>query len=459
MNFVKRAALSLRSRAARTLLTFGTFAVISAMVLGGVLITSATADAGEAARRGVGAEAELGLDPEALVSGGSFQAPAIGVATLDRIGASPLVERYNYTSFNGTRLLGGAGLVSEAPLYPDAPDTYTLVHGVLDSALLPGFSDGSWRLLSGRPITAADGDRDVVLVEERLAELNGLAVGDALTLTENDPAGDHQAEFTVAGIYRDPSDEPDPEFQQLPADRLIIPATALARLNPGDGPATVRAATFQLQGPEVFEEFEAFARDTAGAQLDGFALDLNDQAVEQMTGPLESIARAATVAMWLVGVAGAAVLGLLAVLAVRQRRREFGVLLAMGERKGKLVAQQAVEVLVVAALAVVAVSAVAESLTQRAGTALLRDEAAAAQREIDAWQPPSPGSTGLGEGIDPDDAPVENADPIDEITVRLDPAALSTVVGVGLGVGLLATAIPAAAVLRLSPRAILTKGN
>ncbi|GAB2880642.1 ABC transporter permease [Streptomyces mayteni] len=459
MNFIKRAALSLRSRAARTLITFGTFAVVSAMVLGGVLITSATAEAGEAAKREVGAEVELGVDIDAMVAGGSLQAPAIGIDTLERIGESPLVERYNYQSFNGTRLLGGAGTVSDTPMYADAPDDYTLVHGVLDSSLLPGFADGSWRLLSGEQITADDRERDVVLVEERLARQNGLAVGDTLTLSENDPAGDRQAEFTVGGIYRDPSDEPDPEFQQLPGDRLFIPAEALSRLNPEEGPASVRSATFRLGDPATFAAFEESAREIAGTDLDGFQLGLNDQAVAQMTGPLESIASTATTTMWLIGVAGAGVLCLLAALAVRQRRREFGVLLAMGERRWRLVAQQAVETLVVAVLAVGLVSVVAESLTQRAGAALLSDEAAAAQREIDAWQPPPPGSTGLGEGIDPNDAPVENADPIDEITVRLDPAALATVAGVGLGLGALATAIPAAAVLRLSPRAILTKGN
>ncbi|MGI3204083.1 hypothetical protein ACRJ4W_49945 [Streptomyces sp. GLT-R25] len=54
---------------------------------------------------------------------------------------------------------------------------------------------------------------------------------------------------------------------------------------------------------------------------------------------------------------------------------------------------------------------------------------------------------------------MENADPIDRIDIRLDPAALATVGAVGLGLGLLATAVPAASVVRLSPRTILTKGK
>ncbi|MGW9715297.1 hypothetical protein ACWGUJ_29960 [Streptomyces albidoflavus] len=57
------------------------------------------------------------------------------------------------------------------------------------------------------------------------------------------------------------------------------------------------------------------------------------------------------------------------------------------------------------------------------------------------------------------DQPVDNADPIDKITVGLAPSDIAVVGGIGLGIGLLATAVPAASVLRLSPRFILTKGK
>lgn len=117
------------------------------------------------------------------------------------------------------------------------------------------------------------------------------------------------------------------------------------------------------------------------------------------------------------------------------------------------------EIVAVAALAIGLSSLFTQNLTQSASQSLLGKEAAAARHKLDSWQPPPPGSTGIDQGLDPDDEPVENADPINKINVRLDPAALATVGGVGLGIGLLATAIPAASVLRLSPRTILTKGK
>lgn len=459
MNFIKRAGLSLWSRKGKTLITLGTFLVISAMVLGGILIRSATAHASEAAKRKLGADVTLGVNLKDVVS---MQAPLIDSDIVDRIGASPLVAKYNYKSFNGATLLGGAKTVSTTPVATDAPPNYTLALGVRDSSLLPEFSDGTWKVLSGGPITAADQDHDSILVEERLARKNHLKVGDRLTLGENDPGGKKKADFTVKGVYRDPSDQPDPEYQQFPGDRLIVPAAALDRLNSTGkgGPIQLQGATFQLKDPATLDAFRAQAGKTAGdAALKGFALTVNDKAVQQMTGPLEGVTSSATAAMWLIGVAGALVLGLLATLAVKQRRREFGVLLAMGERKWKLVAQQAVEIVVVASLAIWLSSLFAQSLTQQAGDSLLSSKAAAAQKKIDAWQPPPPGSTGVKEGIDMNDQPVKGADPIDRITVRLEPSDLATVAGLGLGIGLLTTAIPAASALRLNPRTILTKGK
>ncbi|MFE7974042.1 FtsX-like permease family protein [Streptomyces shenzhenensis] len=144
---------------------------------------------------------------------------------------------------------------------------------------------------------------------------------------------------------------------------MIVTASALSALDGATGPVELRGATFRLKDPASFKEFEAHAQKQAGAALKGFTIDINDKALRQLTGPLAAVSSAATVAMWLIGLAGAAVLALLIALAVKQRRREYGVLLAMGERRWKLIAQQAAEIVAVAALAIGLSSLVAEPLT------------------------------------------------------------------------------------------------
>lgn len=459
MNFVKRAWLSLWARKGRTLITLATFLVISAMVLAGVLINDATARAEQQARRSVGAEVNLDMDSSSLGGGGRLEAPRIDAAIVDKLGTLPQVQKYTYSAWDRVILKGGAELAGGGPDNPMGPGG-TVGMGVLDSSLLPDFRSGNFTLLSGKHLTAADKDKRQLLIEERLAEKNGLRVGDTITLDGNDMKTTR--DFTVGGIYRDPrpSTEPEPEYNINPGNMVFGTVGGLSALgSTGNGPLQVGKATFLLTDADVQGVFKDEAQRVAGSALDGFKLAANDKAIQQMTGPLKSIRSTATVAMWLVAIAGAAVLALLVNLAVKQRRTEYGVLLAMGEKKGKLIAQQALEILTVAALAIGLSVLFAPNLTQSAGQALLGQEATAAQKKLDSWQAPPPGSTGLGEGIDRNDKPVENADPIDKITVALDPGDLATVGGTGLGIGLLATAIPAASVLRLSPRTILTKGK
>ncbi|MEC3997040.1 ABC transporter permease [Actinacidiphila sp. DG2A-62] len=459
MNFVKRAGLSLWARKGRTLIVFAAFLVISVMALAGVLINDATAQAEQDAKRSVGAEVNLEMDMRQMASGGSMQAPRIDATTVDKLGALPQVQKYTYSMFDRAILKGKYTLVEGGPADPMGPGGTASV-GMLDTSLLPDFRNGKFKLLSGEHLTVADKDKKLLLIEERLAKKNGLKVGDKITLTGNDEKT--TADFTVGGIYRDPrpSTEPDTEYGVSPANMLYGTVGGLSALNSeGNGPLQVSQATFLLQDADMQGAFEEKAKRIAGSALDGFKLDVNDKAIQQMTGPLKSIRSTATVAMWLMALAGAAVLALLVNLAVKQRRKEYGVLLAMGEKKGKLIAQQALEILVVAAVAIGLSSLFAPSLTQSASQSLLGEEASSAQKKIDSWKPPAPGSTGIDQGIDPNDKPVENADPIDKITVVLAPADLITVGAVGLGIGLLATAVPAGAVLRLNPRAILTKGK
>ncbi|MCX5300475.1 ABC transporter permease [Streptomyces sp. NBC_00193] len=459
MNFVKRAGLSLWARKGRTLITLAAFLVISVMVLAGVLINGATARAERDAKRSVGAEVNLDMDMSQMGNAAQLQAPSIEAATVDAIGSLPQVQKYTYSMWDRALLTGKNELVDGGPKEPMGPGG-TVGMGVLDSSLLPEFRSGKSTLVSGGHITAADKDKKRLLIEERLARQNGLKVGDEITLTGNDEKT--TGAFTVGGIYRDPrpTTEADAEYGISPANMLYGSVGGLSALgSEGGGPRKVGKATFLLQDADVQGAFKSEAKRIAGPALTGFKLDANDKAVQQMTGPLKSIRSTATVAMWLMVLAGAAVLALLVNLAVKQRRTEYGVLLAIGEKKSKLIAQQALEIAAVAVIAIGVSALFAPKLTQSAGQALLGKEASAAERKLGSWKPPALGSTGLDQGIDPNDKPVENADPIDRITVALDPADLATVGGVGLGIGLLATAVPAASVLRLSPRTILTKGK
>jgi putative ABC transport system permease protein len=466
MNFLKRAVRSLWARKARTLIMLVALLAISSMTLGASLIDDATSRAGQAAQDGVGAEADLSLDINKLMAAGGGQgglsaSQQLESAVADKLGDSPVVESYNYTVSDGVHLLGGTKIVSGTSAQPgDA--TFLPLQGVLNSARMPGFQSGQDRLVAGRGLDTSTKNLDDVLVEQRFATQNNLHVGDKIRLGADDPGSKAAADFTVVGIYSDslPTSQSDPDTGASPANGILAAIGGLAKLNGeiDNGSVRINTATFQLKSPGDLGALSAQAAHD-GLDTSIYDLTLNDKAYQQMTGPINSVASTTNLAKWLIAIAGAAVLGLLVALTVRQRRREFGILLAMGERKWKLVAQLLVET---AALAIVAVGLsafFAPSLTQSAGDALLHSQVTAAQQKIDDYVAPPAGSTGVNQGTSPDSAPVAGANPIDKIHVSLDAATVGEVAGVGLGIAILAAAIPAVSAIRLTPRTILTKGK
>lgn len=99
------------------------------------------------------------------------------------------------------------------------------------------------------------------------------------------------------------------------------------------------------------DAFIAVAKKT-GIDLDTFTLDANDQLYQQMVGPIENVASFSKNVVYLVTVAGAVILGLIVMMSIRERKYEMGVLMAIGEKRRKLIGQFLTEILMIAVLAI-----------------------------------------------------------------------------------------------------------
>ncbi|MER7048597.1 FtsX-like permease family protein [Streptomyces jumonjinensis] len=189
-------------------------------------------------------------------------------------------------------------------------------------------------------------------------------------------------------------------------------------------------------------------------------MTVNDKQYKQLVGPITRTADFATVTVWIVALAGTVILALIVASSLRERRKELGILLSLGEKKPKLLGQHLVEVVACAVIAVGLASAGSQFLSQTIGDRLLAGEVSSAEdTAANADNGPDPSAvTGAG-GATPltEDAP--EVEPIDSLDVRLGTADIAKVGATGLGIAALATLIPGARVLRLDPRDILTKGD
>ncbi|MFB8440757.1 ABC transporter permease [Streptomyces niveus] len=413
MNFVKRAALSLVARRAKTALLLGIFLVICTLLLGGFLLQGATS------RQEAEAQRRIGVDV-------TVRGDRLTLATAAALGSSPLVERYNPLLRGAAKPSGLTPLTSDVPKPDDATegdatedegqDGLTL-NGIRDSEMLLDFASGRSRIVAGRALTEKDAGRRVVLLEQRLADNNDLKAGDTVGLRSSD--GRRTETFEIIGLYEDP--RPDPSQwvapSELVANQVYAPAPAVSALGFGTKPTT---AVFKIGSPERAERLHAEAARVLGG--DGFRFDVNDKAFRDQVLPLRRVGAFAGSLLWLIALSGAVILGLIVLLTIKERRDELGMLLALGEKKWKLVAQHTVEVtaLLLPALALAALGA--QSFAEEAGETLLaREEHTASLPEM-----------------------------------RMEAADLGRVAGIGLGISLVATVVPGVGILRLHPRSILT---
>ncbi|MER7177370.1 ABC transporter permease [Streptomyces mesophilus] len=408
MNFVKRAGLSLVARKGKTALLLGVFLVVCVLLLGGFLLQGAMARQEDRAQHRIGVDATVRAD-------------GLTAERAARLAREPGVRRYNPLLRGTPRMPGGKLVVSDAPRPPDSRpqrDGPGLV-GLRDSEMLLDFATGRSSLVAGRPLTPKDADRDVVLIGERLAGLNGLSTGDRITLTS--PDGSQRRTYDIVGIHRDdrartPGTWVEPA--ELLANQIYTPLGALSDLGLG---GRLDEAVFKLGSPEDAERVHAAARRLLGDT--GFRFDVNDKAYRDQVQPLRRVGAFAGALVRLIAGAGTVVLALIVALTIRERRDELGMLLSLGEKKWKLVGQHTVEVTAVA-LPALALAALAGATLAGEASQLLPGHTAA------ALLPPA--------------------------ELRMGPADLGRVAGLGLGIALVATALPGIGILRLHPRSILT---
>ncbi|MGW1775580.1 ABC transporter permease [Streptomyces sp. NPDC002104] len=479
MNLFKRAWWRLRGHLGKTVMLVGLFFVICTLVLSGFLIQSAAARAAESAKSSVGAVATMQLDVNALINSGKSQKPSGGRGGMigaegdlsrglvDKICTSSVVTRCNYSKD------GVAAPTDQVKLHQPVPKPagqdssgvdFFKADGVRDLDAVSAFRNGESKIIAGSGITP-ETKNDIVVIEERVAKDNHLAVGDKIKLNANiqNPdgrLGTKEMDFTVGGIYT--NGVPDPRAylppMMAPSNQIYVSPDGATRLDgkePGADGGVLKQATFTLRDPGDMDKLKEDAK-AAGADLQIFPLTVNDKQYKTLVGPIGKTADFASLTVWLVAVAGTVILALIIASNLRERRKEMGILLSLGEKKPKLLGQHLVEVIVCAVLAIGFAAAASQFLSQAIGDRLLSGEVSSANEQA-ANEANRPDPSNVNGGASVDDEP--RTEPIDSMEVRLGPADLGKIGATGLGIAVLATLIPGARVLRLNPRDILTKGD
>ncbi|HDR7517411.1 ABC transporter permease [Bacillus mobilis] len=473
MNFMKRAILSMKKRIGTSLILMAVFLIVTNLVLSGFTIQNASKKAADAARKKLGADVTLGLDfdklgQKARETGEMPKPPQLNIKETDQLAKSKYVKDYNYITntfgiSDGLKLVGasdeeeGKGKVGMAAVRGgsssgteiDMNASFT-IEGVRKTALQESFKNGKSKIIEGKSITEQMKDQNVALMEKRLAELNNLKVGDKVKVQSGDKK--ETLEIEIIGIYETNEQAMGQQAPPImdPANKLYMPHSTMKKLEVDQGINSVQVVYF-LNDPQYIDAFKKEAKKS-DIDFNYFKLDAHDSLYKQMIGPIENISSTSQMIIYIVSIAGAIILGLIIMLSIKGRRKEMGILLSIGEKKWKLMAQFVVEVVCIAILAFGLSITTGAKVSQYIGDNLLSSEIAIASEET---APPQNGTvmvSGPGGTLQN-----QKEDPIDKIDVSVTGEDVGKMGGIGLAIAIIATLLPALSILRLNPKQILLK--
>lgn len=501
MNFFKRAWLSMKARKGRSVLQLIIFTVVCVLILSGFTIQSAADKASELAREQLGGTVTLTVDQEKQMkamqeeaesssnteeSRPKFESNPIDVSDANDLAKLTHVASYNYYSStqalaSGFDPIESSGDTSSSSSSSDessatnqgpgsegdsnAPqmmDADLSISGLLDSATSTDFEAGTSELTSGVAITADDTNKNVAMVEETLAEQNDWKVGDSFTVTSSD--GETKVKLKIVGIYKtsDSGSDMAQNFSFLnPYNKVYVPYTVANTIKGADYKNTVDSAVYTMDDAANISAFEKEAKNVASIDWDTFKLDANDTLYQQMIGPINSVASFSKNVVYIVSIAGALILGLLVMMQVRDRKYEMGVLLAIGEKRSKLIAQFFVEILIVALVSFGLAAASSHYVAQLAGNQLLEQQNSATTETTNTSENRGPGGGGGQGGPGGFSQSVsnltQNTEQIKELDIQVTLEDMLKMGGIGIGIAFISVLLPAAFVLRMNPKTILTK--
>ena len=358
--------------------------------------------------------------------------------------------------------------------------------------------DGTYTIVKGRFYSQEEIDNlaNVVLVTEEFAKVNGLDVGDEISIKIEafnkwiQETGVTEDELTmnleIIGIFNPGSKiTPDnPNYDWLgayenPDNTILMPASTYsvqslkyqqksfdhyAELNPEDeyyqnpdnrpsydnlDEIVINDATILLSDPLDVDDF---VKEHSGNLEKYKKLNANNEEFNRLSKPLDTLSMYANFIVWLVVINAIVIITLVVALTLKTREFEIGVLLSLGASKLEIMAQFFVELAIVALLGFTLSVGTGGLISKQVGTALLENQIQEADinEEEDYF-----GDDWINVWDSNYVTKVSLEDFTAEYDATISPVVIAEIYVVGLAIVALSIVIPSVMIMRFNPKKIL----
>ena len=388
--------------------------------------------------RGGGVVKETDIDAVKGVSGVSDHLRRMSL-TADLVGAKPLKLPNSQRDYDAQKEKLFGNLVGG--------------YGENNTELDVNFRSGSLKLSQGRHINESDVNK--AIIHEDLAKANGLKIGDKLKLKANPEDADNvkksteEVEVEIVGLFSGENIKPAQTRVELVQNSVYTDVTTtkqLAKFEKGEEIYT--DATFFVESANTLDDVMKQAGQL-GVDWKKFQLTKTNQILAGVTGTVKSIYKLVDTMVVATVIFGVVVISLVLWLWARERRRETGILLAVGTSKPGIVAQHILELVLIAIPAFGAAWFAAQGAAQFIGNQLVSQAAKATSKEMASQL----GGSGLGS----DNESALSGKTLDHVQVMLDTGQWALVCGISLALVCVAVLIASIPTRRAKPKALLTQ--
>ncbi|MFV0484806.1 MAG: ABC transporter permease [Candidatus Saccharimonadales bacterium] len=334
----------------------------------------------------------------------------------------------------------------------------TSIVGINSFAFISDVESGNMKLADGEIFD--ESTENGVMISVDLADENDLSVGDEMAFVLMDD--ETEITLTIVGTFDNSTDNYDPNTMYTNVETAV-------EFNTSGEDLGVQSVKYYLVNAEDKDAFLAEALSKYPTlEEDGFTLDIDTSAYDQMVGPIESVGGFATTILWVVIIASVVIITLIVTINVKDRRYEMGVLMSLGATKRNILGQVLIELVIVATVGFIVSVPTGTVVAKVMGNGLLDSQLTMNEEQTtqnfgrgqNAGNPSMGSGSGggmMGGGNMPGaESTTSDVEAIDEIDVSATVADYAILFAAGYAIIILALIIPSVNVLRYEPKTILS---
>ncbi|GGP08115.1 ABC transporter permease [Oceanobacillus neutriphilus] len=492
MNFIKRGFLGITRKKGKSLILLAVIFILGNLISGAISIQQATGNVESTVKERLGTAATIDIDYDEWDAMSdsemeSLEMEEISVDLIKEIGELSYVKYYDY---NMTFWLGSESIeryqdedlddeMEEDMMFGPSMD-FTLKG--INYAPVIDFEEQKGKLVDGRVFTQeeVDGGSSVAVISKKLAEENNLNVGDTFTLAndvytydyntgEGDLVTSRDVVLEVIGLFepqeakKETEENSESDMMVLMEDTeyyntMYVPNEVVIDETKYNWEESLKAdeelaemmeeeeESFEYYSPIYYlnnqEDIEAFTEEVKPLLPELYTVISASDQYDNIAGPIESMSKLAKYVLIVAVIATVLITGLVVLLFLRDRKRELGIYLSLGEKRSRVVGQILIEVMVVAVVGITLSLFSGNLLAQQVSDTLMRADDNNEEYFEEYYY----------EGISTD---LTADDVMDSYEVTLNSSYVLGFYGVGLVTILISTIIPLIYIVRLNPKKIL----